>query len=705
MRSLSVQWKITFLAGCCLLLTSISLIGFSVFNAVENQKTIKDHTAKSVIEKSQQLLETRAQLNANEVHEYLNEAVYRAEVLAGTSLFLKQNAEDNFIASEDLRSSLSLVVQQSVNTFASINGAYLVFLPQQLDNEDSNYINANYVGSNDTGRFAPYWTVSTDRNLDTQLQVLSERELNSANNHDRFLCPISEQLTCISQPRPREGSSHQSLLSSVSVPIIDDGNVIGFFGIDLDLSRLTDTVQSTDASLFSGKGNVTIISAEGTVVAADEGQSLGEKFASPLIDPDQRTRLITEQKMVTNWSSDGQWLTVFAPINIANQTWGIILEIPSQSILADAELIDTLISENLSQSIKTEITVGIFVALFGLAIITALSMSIVKPIREVVRRLQDIASGEGDLTQRLEVKSQDEVGQLSHGFNQFLDKLQQTIIQVVATTEKVAKTSIQAEKAASHTRVSSDAQFKEVDLVATAAEEMTQTASLVVQHAEVAVDAAQQANQSASKGQDVIEQSATEMVKLVTRMSSAVPVVEELAVNNGSITEILAVIEGISDQTNLLALNAAIEAARAGEQGRGFAVVADEVRSLAGRTQSSVSEIRLVIDKVQLGTQNVVKAIQEGNVLANDTASHVQQAVNELQVIFESISSITDMNSQIVRAAEEQQSVSSEVNQSVVNIRDLSAQILQEASTSEQVGSAIKTLSVEQQKIVGQFKV
>jgi methyl-accepting chemotaxis protein len=242
-------------------------------------------------------------------------------------------------------------------------------------------------------------------------------------------------------------------------------------------------------------------------------------------------------------------------------------------------------------------------------------------------------------------------------------------------------------------------------LVATASEEMTQTASLVVQNAEVAVRAAEKANEVAASGQNVIEQSQAEMIRLVDRMTAAVPVVEELASNNANITEILSVIEGISEQTNLLALNAAIEAARAGEQGRGFAVVADEVRNLASRTQESVGEIRQVIENVQNGTRDVVRAIQDGNDLANDSAAQVQNAAAELSQIFEAIASINDMNSQIVKAAEEQQSVSAEVNQNVSNIRDLSAQILTQAEESEMVSSQIGELSSKQQSLVDQFKV
>lgn len=154
-----------------------------------------------------------------------------------------------------------------------------------------------------------------------------------------------------------------------------------------------------------------------------------------------------------------------------------------------------------------------------------------------------------------------------------------------------------------------------------------------------------------------------------------------------------------------MALNAAIEAARAGEQGRGFAVVADEVRKLASSTQDSVAEIRTVIAQVQNGTTAVVDAIKQGNVFAQHTATEVQNAVEQLQSVFESISAINDMNSQIVKAAEEQMAVSAEVNQSVVNIRDLSGQILSQAQESQSAGETIEALSAEQQQLMGQFKV
>ncbi|MBY6197414.1 methyl-accepting chemotaxis protein [Vibrio hangzhouensis] len=704
MRTLSVQWKITVLAGCCLLFTSMALIGFSLYNAINSQKAIQTLSSQSVVEKSQALLEARAEINAREVKDYFNEAVYRAEMLISNAKFQKYNAEENFVPSEDLRTALDEMIRQAVIEFPSIQGAYLVFKPNLLDGEDANYEGADYVGSNEQGQFATYWQIAaTGENA--ARSVLSKRQLDALHDGERFYCPLATEASCVSTPRLTQVGEQQHLISSLSIPIVVDNTLIGFLGIDLQLTELATTVIESDASLFSGSGHVNIISLDESVIASDDPNiKPGTAYQSPVLTVEQVTDLMFGEEATAQWSADGQWLTVFNPVTIANQTWGVFFDMPRESVLRDAIELDSIISTQLEEGIVFEVLVGASFVVVGLIIIALMSLRLVKPIKDVVARLEDIASGEGDLTQRLEVKSGDEIGQLAEQFNAFLAKLQTTIQQVASTTERIAGTAGQANATAVATRESSEAQFREVDLVATASEEMTQTASLVVQNAEVAVQAAASANESASQGQEVVELSANEMVRLVQQMKATVPVVEELALNNTHITEILAVIEGISEQTNLLALNAAIEAARAGEQGRGFAVVADEVRSLASRTQDSVGEIQQVIERVQKGTKDVVSAIQEGSQLADSTATHVQQAVAALSSIFESISAINDMNSQIVRAAEEQQSVSAEVNQNVSNIRDLSAQILDKAGDSEQVGREINQLSAQQQSLMNQFK-
>ncbi len=704
MRTLSVQWKIILLSGACLLITSLSLIGFSVYNAISNQQIIKTNSSQSVKQKSEQLVQTTALLNATEISEYLNEALYRAEMLADAALFQKTNSEDNFGDSETLRTALNDIVKNAVRKFDTIQGAYMVFRPDELDSEDANYVSAEYVGSNETGRFAPYWRHS--QNDEVEAHVLSESELSDGSNSERFYCPLIRNTTCVSTPRIVEQGDSRYLTTSISVPIMRDYLAMGYFGIDLRLDTLTELAQSSDANLFDGQGKMNIVSLDGSLIASDDPNAdIGQPFSSDNITNDDLVDLLYGQEVITQWSENNQWLMVFAPITIGNQNWGILFEMPRSSVLADANSLDGLIGEQVSKGVTTEVFAGGIFVLIGLVVIGFMAVRLVKPIKQVALRLEDIASGEGDLTQRLDIKSQDEIGQLASGFNAFLDKLQVIIREVVNNTYMVASTTEQSSVAAQLTRQSSDSQFKEVDLVATASEEMTQTATLVVENAGNAVNAAQKANESAMTGQKVIEQSELEMRRLVETMDAAIPIVQELAKSNDNITEMLKMIEEISEQTNLLALNAAIEAARAGEQGRGFAVVADEVRNLAKRTQDSVGDIRHVIEQVHTGTTDVVNVIHESNALANNSASQVKVAVDELQHVFTSIAAITDMNTQISKAAEEQQSVSTEVNLSVSNIRELSAQILSQAEESETVSGQISTLSEKQKQLVNQFKV
>lgn len=705
MSSLSVQWKITLLAGLCLIFTSFSLIGLSVYNGYENQKTIKEYSTSSVISKSEHLLQAQSQLNATEAIKYLEEAYYRAEMMSKSVLFLQQNAEDNFTPSEDLRTSLENMLRLSVEGFDTIESAFLVFLPDALDGEDANYHGADYVGSNEQGRYATHWVMQAN-GQQAQASTISESTLSDTSNTERFVCPLVSKSSCIAKPTYQSTDNGQMLTTSIALPLLREGEVIGLIGIELKLDVLNQIAVKTDKSLFESKGRVSVLSGDGTLVGSDDSSArLGEQFASEHISNEQVTSFIRSAETQTTWNKDNSWLIVYSSAKIANQNWGVLLEMPQDSVLADANLLDKVISENTEKSISFEILFGIVFIVIGFSIIAFASWRLVKPIKEVVSRLHDIASGEGDLTQRIEVTSKDEIGQLANGFNLFLEKLQKIIGQVVTNTNLIANTTELAEQAASATRSNSESQFKEVDLVATASEEMTQTAGLVFQNADMAVNAAEKANEAAMQGQQVIQNSASEMERLVDRMRAAVPVVEELASNNSAITDILAVIEGVSEQTNLLALNAAIEAARAGEQGRGFAVVADEVRSLASRTQESVGDIREVIDRVQSGTKDVVEAIQNGSELANGTSIQIEQAVTELVSVFDAIAEINDMNSQIARAAEEQQAVSGEVNQSVANIRELSAQILEQAGSSESVGRDIARLSLDQKQLVDQFKV
>lgn len=706
MGSLSVQWKITLLSGCCILVVAISLISFTLISSTSNQKVIQVQSSNSVGEKSEQLLMSEANTQASIVQKYLDEATYRAEMLAESIAFLQFNAEENFTSSDELRNSVSELLKRSVQNFDNMHAAFTTFLPDMLDGEDANYANADYVSSNDQGRFSAYW-YKNNQNEPT-LTIKSEQQINNtapatsgqATNF-WYSCSITNKRMCVIEPYLYNEAGSNHLVSTITVPLRKQGEIIGVTGIDLKIDVLQQYAQQADQALFAGAGKVRIVSSNGLLVASDDSNStVGQQISDP-----QLKRWLDQGITQSQWSADNQVLTVFMPIKLNAINWGIIITMPRGTVMADALALNQLIEAQAYETLKIQIITGIIVTLLGLLIIWVAAVKLVAPIKLVAKRLQDIASGEGDLTQRLDIKSADEVGELATWFNRFLDKIQGTIKDVIKTADTMSNTSKEAGEIAELSRQGSESQFKEVDMVATASEEMTQTSALVLENADKAAEMACQAEQSAQGGQAVVQQSADSMQELVERMAVAVPIATELEKNSGNISDILSVIEGVSEQTNLLALNAAIEAARAGEQGRGFAVVADEVRQLASRTHDSVDQIRVVIEALQSGTRSVTNAISEGNHLALETATQVKEAVNSLADISSFVAEIQVMNSEIVNAASEQKTVSTEVNGNVANIRNLSQSILEHSTAAEQIGRDIASLSTQQQQLVGQFKV
>ncbi|KAB2824416.1 methyl-accepting chemotaxis protein [Aliivibrio finisterrensis] len=711
MHSLSLQWKITIAAAIGLITLASSLIGFSIYSSIENQKIVQKQTSDSVIQQTQMLLMAEAKNQSKQVQTYLDEAIFRAEMLAESALFFQKSAEDTFMGSSDLRQSLSEMMKWPVEQYSNIYGTYSIYLPDMLDGEDFNYHDAAYASSNKVGRFAPYWFKSASDKA--QMRVFTEKELGNtaaksngdAANH-WFTCSLKENRLCIMDPYYYDSDGVTRLISSITAPLIKENEIIGMVGIDLDIARLSGLITQADQAIFNGEGAIYVVNGKGQLILSDQkeaafGQSLGSYNRTLSSVPSWVSQGTTQ----LIWSDSQDKLFVFVPINLKSQNWGVIIEVDRKTVFSDAEKLDQLLIDQGNEFLFMQAGAGLGLTFLVLMALWFATKQIIRPISLVAARLKDIASGEGDLTQRLVIQSKDEVGQLAHWFNAFLEKLQFTIKDVAQSSDELSNVAARSSVIASESKEGSDVQFKEVDMVATAVEELTQTASLVVDHSTLAADAAKQAESASNQGKELILTTESVIQSLVANMEKAVPVAQELESNSINITTILSVIEGISEQTNLLALNAAIEAARAGEQGRGFAVVADEVRQLASRTGDSVDEIRTVIEQLQSGTKSVVSAITEGNTIALDGASTIKLSVESLQQISDAVVTIQDMNMQIVRAAEEQQAVSNEVNQSVSNIRDSSQKMLEQANLGEEVGLELSSLSTQQKELMSQFKV
>lgn len=711
MKELSVQWKVTLLSGCCLLLIALSLVGLSITSAYQSRDAIRQQSSQSIEEQSRQLLVSEAKNQAFLIKQHIDEVISLTWMLKENITYLRESWLTEQSDTEWLRRSITGLLENSVNQFDIVFGSFAIFEANQLDNQDSAFINRHDLTSNDAGQFTPYWYLNDDNKA--EVDIVSHEAINDdqliSNGEPRnfwYTCGVIRNAMCVMTPYIHKSSTGtENLLTSIVLPLHGDNKPIGSVGLDLNINIIQEYVDRADQRLFAGQGNISVISEAGFLVAWDgEPSKIAEKIDASFALPAQWREWLRDGLQVAEWSQDKTTMNVFVPVSFDNVTWGVVVTVPRDVIMADVAELNTIIEDQSETTVFNQIILGSLLTLIGLGVMWFSAYKVMAPIRDVVERLRDIASGEGDLTQRLEVKSKDEIGELAKWFNRFLDKLQNTMSEIVAVTNELNGASLKSSQIAAESKLKAEAQFNEVDMVATASEEMTNTASLVVHNANAALDAARQAEKASASGQETIESSAQSIESLVLNMSNAVEVVTALERNSMNISSILSVIEGVSEQTNLLALNAAIEAARAGEQGRGFAVVADEVRQLASRTHDSVGEIRNVITLLQTGTQEVVEAISSGNHLAGHTAEQVKHAVNSLNEISSLVARIQNMNDEIVRAAEEQQSVSTEVNGNVSNIRDLSHRLLEQSSATQGISQQVADLFTSQQQLVSQFR-
>jgi len=343
----------------------------------------------------------------------------------------------------------------------------------------------------------------------------------------------------------------------------------------------------------------------------------------------------------------------------------------------------------------------IFVSLSGFFI----SAIIERNIMNVVETLDEIAKGEGDLTRRLISKGNDEIGKLVNSFNAFIGKLQTIISHVSTSTTQLSTAAEEMAAISEESKSSSAKQHAETEQVASAMNQMTATVHEVARNAEQAAAAAHEASDESANGHGVVDETISSINKLAGEVETAAEVIHQLEKDSENIGAILDVIRGISEQTNLLALNAAIEAARAGEQGRGFAVVADEVRTLASRTQESTEEIQEMIENLQAGTAQAVNVMKSGRQQAQTSVDNAGRAGESLGTIASSVSTISEMNTQIATAAEEQTAVAEEINRNISNISELGQHVTSNSEMTASSSEELSRLSHDLQDLVGQFKV
>ncbi|WP_456292087.1 methyl-accepting chemotaxis protein [Pseudomonas sp. AK106] len=470
-----------------------------------------------------------------------------------------------------------------------------------------------------------------------------------------------------------------------------------------NIQQLREQVQNAryevQAYVFSGKESYEIAA----ITAIDEALKEVEQIASDQADGNV-SELLTARKTLLKYR---EHMSQFKDLQVKVEAAQESMEALSESLLTSTGEITALQGQRrdaeATQSRQTLSGVAGLAMLLGLLAAWLITQQIIAPLRLTLSAAARIANG--DLSQDLELGRRDEMGMLQRSMQEMTLSLRKLISGISDGVTQIASAAEQLSAVTAQTSVGVNSQKDETDCVATAMNQMTSTVMEVARNAEEASEAARHADQQARDGDKVVNDAIAQIERLALEVNNSTEAMGKLKLESDKIGGVLDVIKSVSQQTNLLALNAAIEAARAGEAGRGFAVVADEVRGLAQRTQESTEEIEVLIAALQSGTQQVVMTLDASRTLTDSSVELSRQAGSALGHITRTVSTIQTMNQQIAAAGEEQCSVAEQINRSVLNVRDVSEQTA--ASSEETAASSIELarLGVQLQDMVGKFRV
>nr|WP_137803753.1 methyl-accepting chemotaxis protein [Pseudomonas sp. G(2018)] len=713
MKFKSIQFSVAALAGAIVLSVVAALVVYALFSGARTQDMVQERTQAQFEQVIEQRLTSLAQTQVSQIQRELEAPLLIAGGLVRVNTLIGTPGADGQPALSLSREQLIGLIKENVAKNPKILGTYIGWEKDALDHNDAAYIGTHVVGIDaSNGRFLPWWFRNEDGSLglDKLVDVDDQKTLSTGvRASEYYLCSKETKKSCVIDPAPYKVGDKIVMLASFIEPIMLNGAFQGIVGADLSVNFIQEMLLGANQKLYSGAGEMALIGGNGRIVAYTKDPSkFGEKV-SDILDSQQIANMANLKRGEVTYTVDKAQgrIELYLPFGIGqtDARWTLMLQLPLNAVMADLQKLQADLNTQRKSDTFGMAMVGLLIAGIGLLVIWLVGHGIARPLKQMVAMLDDIAQGEGDLTRRLTSDRSDELGSIAKGFNTFLAKLQAMITQVVTSVQSVSDSSEHTADIAIRTNTGVHKQMAEIDQVATAVQEMTATAQDVARNATQAAQAASHADLAASQGKQIVHDTSNSIGALAVEIGRAVSVVQTLAKDSENINAILTAIRGIAEQTNLLALNAAIEAARAGEQGRGFAVVADEVRNLAQKTQKATEEIQTMIQQLQQGTRDVVRVMEDSQNRTDESVQHAAKAAEALETITQAVSVINDMNTQIASAAEEQSAVADDINRNVINIGQVANEVAGGADESSAASADLTKLAEQQRRLINQFKV
>ncbi len=691
MREISLAKKLLWLTVGSIFLTVLVLSSVLWWQLSASNTELASKSESYIVAEVEEKLSANAAVYGEKIAGFINEAYRVPYSLAA----LLGDAAKSQTLSRDTVVSINRSILEQNKLLSSI---YSQFEPNAFDGQDANF-RQGYKHSVDGDGTLEVYITRDERGVIEQQKVANaaDKYISTVNEFGIpeaywYLCAKNTLSPCIMEPYLYKIPSGDSvMLTSLTVPILRAGEFIGLAGVDLTLPTFQTMTEQLSKQLYNGKAKVTLLSNRGLIVGSSHYKTKLGRPIKEAIEPSLYSNFERLQGKKEVLEVDEQYLVNY-PINIklANKQWALIIEVPTELALSGPKALASTMQETAASLGALILVTGLVIAAAAFVIMKLVTASVVAPLRQIQQRVDNLASSEGDLTHTLHVDSHAELIALAGGVNRFLSKLRELISELKAVSEQTRHQGEVTSNISVETKHNVQAQFKEIESVVTAMNEMSATALEVAKASEQSAQQADEINTLVVSSESSLSSAMTQVKTMSEEIKEANQAVEKVASRSNDITQILDVIRTISEQTNLLALNAAIEAARAGEHGRGFAVVADEVRALASKTRSSTDDISSLIDSLLSEVGNASTVIEKGVVRAENAVDETSIAFDALHSVVVKVEEITNQITHIATAAEEQSLVTEEINRNLTIISDAASQL---SDLSAQAGDSSEELN------------